>query len=198
MSSRTDVAAPGRRSTRCPKAVRTPSGKMLRAAGKRTLNMATSRRRRPGAAPGNGQHPGFSPKGFRPTRTHPDFEEADGKRGRKKATPQGGFLALKKPDDVLLSRARCSLSSALRRFTVLFGMGRGGSTAPWSSDIAVRLPAPFTGTERPIRKEDIASIDHDRSCHPAGTGQRVVRRVHNHATFTELVRKIMRSSLTGN
>ena len=128
----------------------------------------------------------------------PGLEVAHGKRGRKKATPQGGFLALKKPDDVLLSRARCSLSSALRRFTVLFGMGRGGSTAPWSSDIAVRLPAPITGTERPIRKEDIATIGHDRSCHPAGTGQRVVRRVHNHATFTELVRKIMRSSLTGN
>ena len=95
---------------------------------------------------------------------------AHGKRGRKKATPQGGFLALKKPDDVLLSRARSSLSSALRRFTVLFGMGRGGSTAPWSSDIAVRPPVPGMGTERPIRKEDIATIDHDPSCHPAGTG----------------------------
>ena len=30
------------------------------------------------------------------------------------------------------------LSSALRRFTALFGMGRGGTTSPWSSDIACR------------------------------------------------------------
>ena len=31
------------------------------------------------------------------------------------------------PGGDLLSRARCSLSLALIRFTVLFGMGRGGS-----------------------------------------------------------------------
>jgi hypothetical protein len=28
------------------------------------------------------------------------------------------------------------LSSALRRFTALFGMGRGGTTSLWSSDVA--------------------------------------------------------------
>ena len=37
------------------------------------------------------------------------------------------------PDDDLLSRARCPLSSALSRFTVLFGMGRGGANSLWSS-----------------------------------------------------------------
>ena len=37
------------------------------------------------------------------------------------------------PDDALLSQAYCPLSSAQRRFTVLFGMGRGGSTALLSS-----------------------------------------------------------------
>ena len=42
------------------------------------------------------------------------------------------------PDDVLLSRARCSLSSALKRFTVLFGMGRSGSTSLWSSGMTCR------------------------------------------------------------
>ena len=68
----------------------------------------------------------------------------------KKATPRGGFLAFGVPDDVLLSRARCSLSSALRRFTVLFGMGRGGSTALWSSgmagcSLAHRLPGAREG-----------------------------------------------------
>lgn len=32
-----------------------------------------------------------------------------------------------------------TLSLALRRFTVLFGMGRGGSTSLLSSDIGLRL-----------------------------------------------------------
>src|SRR5260221_14790580 len=43
-----------------------------------------------------------------------------------------------------------ALSSALPRFTVLFGMGRRGSRALWAPDIACRL-AVFTA--RPIRKE---------------------------------------------
>ena len=41
----------------------------------------------------------------------------------------------REPDDDLLSQANCSLSSARRRFTVLFGMGRGGTTSLWSSGI---------------------------------------------------------------
>ena len=40
----------------------------------------------------------------------------------------------KESDDDLLSQAQCLLSLARERFTVLFGMGRGGSTLLWSSD----------------------------------------------------------------
>src|SRR5512143_170548 len=43
----------------------------------------------------------------------------------------------KESDDDLLSQARCLLSLARERFTVLFGMGRGGSTLLWSSDKGV-------------------------------------------------------------
>src|SRR4030042_3292192 len=54
----------------------------------------------------------------------------------------GGFSVLrgtdKESDDDLLSQARCLLSLARERFTVLFGMGRGGSTLLWSSDKGVR------------------------------------------------------------
>jgi hypothetical protein len=39
------------------------------------------------------------------------------------------------PDDVLLSHGESALSSALSRFTVLFGMGRSGSNSLWSSDV---------------------------------------------------------------
>ena len=44
----------------------------------------------------------------------------------------------KESDDDLLSQAQCLLSLARERFTVLFGMGRGGSTLLWSSDKGVR------------------------------------------------------------
>src|ERR1700674_3466682 len=37
-------------------------------------------------------------------------------------------------DDDLLSHGLSALSSALSRFTVLFGMGRGGTKTLWSSD----------------------------------------------------------------
>ena len=47
----------------------------------------------------------------------------------------------KESDDDLLSQARCLLSLARERFTVLFGMGRGGSTLLWSSDKGVRTKA---------------------------------------------------------
>ena len=59
----------------------------------------------------------------------------------------GGFVVLrvlpegrcKESDDDLLSQARCLLSLARERFTVLFGMGRGGSTLLWSSDKGVGI-----------------------------------------------------------
>ena len=47
-------------------------------------------------------------------------------------------VANKESDDDLLSQAQCLLSLARERFTVLFGMGRGGSTLLWSSDKGVR------------------------------------------------------------
>jgi hypothetical protein len=39
----------------------------------------------------------------------------------------------KEPDDYLLSHGQSALSSAWSRFTVLFGMGRGGTDSLWSS-----------------------------------------------------------------
>ena len=51
----------------------------------------------------------------------------------------------KESDDDLLSQARCLLSLARERFTVLFGMGRGGSTLLWSSDKGVRIKANLSG-----------------------------------------------------
>ena len=49
-----------------------------------------------------------------------------------------GLARYKESDDDLLSQASCLLSLARERFTVLFGMGRGGSTLLWSSDKGVR------------------------------------------------------------
>ena len=54
----------------------------------------------------------------------------------KKPVRRTGFFMNRVSDDVLLSRARSPLSSAQKRFTFLFGMGRGGSTSLWSSDKA--------------------------------------------------------------
>ena len=45
-----------------------------------------------------------------------------------------------------------ALSSALPRFTVLFGMGRSGSRALWAPDIACRF---VVFTTRPIRKKQV-------------------------------------------
>jgi hypothetical protein len=45
-----------------------------------------------------------------------------------------GFLfTAGEPDDYLLSHGQSALSSAWSRFTVLFGMGRGGTDSLWSS-----------------------------------------------------------------
>ena len=46
---------------------------------------------------------------------------------------------------------KIALSSALERFTVLFGMGRGGSTPLWSSDIG-RLHPVREAMEAPERE----------------------------------------------
>ena len=46
-----------------------------------------------------------------------------------------GPFGFRVPDDDLLSHGQSVLSSARRRFTVLFGMGRGGSSGLWSSGV---------------------------------------------------------------
>ena len=46
-----------------------------------------------------------------------------------------GRFAWRVPDDDLLSHGQSVLSSARHRFTVLFGMGRCGSSGLWSSGI---------------------------------------------------------------
>ena len=48
-----------------------------------------------------------------------------------------GRFVYKESDDDLLSHARCTLSLARSRFTVLFEMGRSGANLLWSSDITV-------------------------------------------------------------
>jgi hypothetical protein len=50
----------------------------------------------------------------------------------------GAFCVAGVPDNDLLSHGQSVLSSACRRFTVLFGMGRGGAGGLWSSGVEVR------------------------------------------------------------
>src|SRR5579862_5773970 len=57
-------------------------------------------------------------------------------------------LQHEEPDDYLLSHGQSALSSAWSRFTVLFGMGRGGTSSLWSSGmtgccVAVFAPQPI-------------------------------------------------------
>src|SRR5947208_15485435 len=47
----------------------------------------------------------------------------------------GWAFVLWGPGDDLLSHGQSAISSARRRFTVLFGMGRGGANALWSPGI---------------------------------------------------------------
>src|SRR4029453_3213535 len=55
----------------------------------------------------------------------------------EKARRIGRAFSLQRvPDNDLLSHGSSVLSSACRRFTVLFGMGRGGTSGLWSSGIA--------------------------------------------------------------
>ena len=61
---------------------------------------------------------------------------SSGDRSNKKAQLiQLGFSVAWVPDNDLLSRAQCALSSACCRFTVLFEMGRCGSGRLWSSGV---------------------------------------------------------------
>ena len=54
----------------------------------------------------------------------------------KKQKPRlfrAGVSLVEEPDDYLLSHGQSALSSAWSCFTVLFGMGRGGTSSLWSS-----------------------------------------------------------------
>src|ERR1700712_910872 len=51
------------------------------------------------------------------------------------AIADGGSCGQREPDDYLLSHGQSALSSAWSCFTVLFGMGRGGTNSLWSSGI---------------------------------------------------------------
>ena len=58
------------------------------------------------------------------------------RRTNANAPPEfGGAFVFKGPGDDLLSHGQSAISSARRRFTVLFGMGRGGANALWSPGI---------------------------------------------------------------
>jgi len=63
--------------------------------------------------------------------TAPGFDA----RGIKSPLPQSRGLSRGEPGGDLLSRAGSSLSSARSRFTVLFGMGRGGSETLWPPSV---------------------------------------------------------------
>ena len=91
---------------------------------------------------------------------------------RKNPTFAGwGFcVAAGEPDDYLLSHGQSALSSAWSRFTVLFGMGRGGTDSLWSSGMTCCRAALMGGT---TNLEEVVSGDaHQRSfwgCAVSGT-----------------------------
>ena len=61
-------------------------------------------------------------------------------------------------DDDLLSHGQSAISSAHFRFTVLFGMGRGGTEVLWSSDVTCYLP---NGAGKP-KEEEVLGCDVSR------------------------------------
>jgi hypothetical protein len=65
--------------------------------------------------------------------------------------PQSGAYERGESGDDLLSQARSLLSLALGRFTVLFGMGRGGTAPLWSPDITVGFPGMSRKAELGLR-----------------------------------------------
>src|ERR1700748_753488 len=113
-----------------------------------------------------------------------------------------GFVVKhKEPDDYLLSHGQSALSSAWSRFTVLFGMGRGGTNSLWSSGMTCCHTG--LGPAQPIWGEDgwllrISCVVH---CHertarqtstaPHGAGRPPVAGRHTNT-------RVIGSSLTGN
>jgi hypothetical protein len=63
------------------------------------------------------------------------FQGTDTHGHKHKSPREEGFCEDKEPGGDLLSHAKSILSSARSRFTVLFGMGRGGSNSLWPPGI---------------------------------------------------------------
>ena len=76
----------------------------------------------------------------------------EGKRKNPTFVGWGFCLKHEEPDDYLLSHGSSALSSAWSRFTVLFGMGRGGTNSLWSSGMTCCCVVSW-GTTQPIREE---------------------------------------------
>ena len=77
---------------------------------------------------------------------------------KAKGPPERAFGLVRVPDDDLLSHGQSALSSARRRFTVLFGMGRGGSSGLWSSGVEQGSEVRDQGSESSAR---FARLDSD-------------------------------------
>ena len=71
---------------------------------------------------------------------------------KKESPREEGFLVRGSLALTYFRAVYLALSSALPRFTVLFGMGRSGSRALWAPDIACRF---VVFTTRPIRKKQV-------------------------------------------
>ena len=81
-----------------------------------------------------------------------------------------GLRVVRVPDNDLLSHGQSVLSSARRRFTVLFGMGRSGSGGLWSSGVGrSQQPADRSQHERP-RHAGVIALDF-RFRRPTGKGK---------------------------
>ena len=89
---------------------------------------------------------------------------------------RAGFVfGAREPDDYLLSHGQSALSSAWSRFTVLFGMGRGGTDSLWSSGMTCCCVAGFA--LQPIWEEVVGCDCCTRFCYSTGgvrhTGYRI-------------------------
>ena len=80
-------------------------------------------------------------------------------QGVEANAPQSGALRGGESGDDLLSRAESLLSLALGRFTVLFGMGRGGTAPLWSPDITGCFPDRFRKAELGLRFSSVLFSD---------------------------------------
>jgi hypothetical protein len=119
----------------------------------------------------------------------PEFPAVwQGKRdARNTETPPcwgGVSVAAREPDDYLLSHGQSALSSAWSRFTVLFGMGRGGTDSLWSSGMTCCRVASGGAT---TNLEEVVSGDaHQRSfwgCVVRGTTLITQPRVLRHTCY---------------